>query len=296
MPESPEVQALADELGARLAGRSIRDVDVVEFRVTKTRARPLTSIIGERIVGATRHGKLIDLDLDGSEHLVISLGRHGWARWADGADGADGAEAAEDAADAQADGAEPPPPALVVFDFDDGPALELTDAGSFVSLGCWVVDDPSEVQAIAKLGPDPASPDFTRADFDRAVAGRRKQVKAVLQEQESLAGIGNAYSDEILHTAKISPVVHASTLTGDDLDRLFAATVGVITSAIDARRGIPIGRQKAAKIAAMRVHGRTGEPCPVCGDTIRDFSFASTTAQYCPTDQTGGELLPLKEG
>lgn len=287
MPESPEVQALADELGSRLAGRAIRDVDVIEFRVTKTRARPLTSITGERVVGATRHGKLIDLDLDGSEHLVISLGRHGWARWADDAG---------DAAGAATDGTEPPPPALVVFEFDDGPALELTDAGDFVSLGCWVVDDPSEVPAVAKLGPDPASPDFTRADFDRAFVGRRKQVKAVLQEQESVAGIGNAYSDEILHTAKVSPVVHASTLSADELDRLFTATVGVITSAIEARRGIPIDQQKAAKVAAMRVHGRAGEPCPVCGDTIRDFSFASTTAQYCPTDQTGGELLPLKEG
>lgn len=287
MPESPEVQALADELGARLAGRAIRDVDVIEFRVTKTRARPLTSITGERVVGAARRGKLIDLDLDGSEHLVISLGRHGWARWADDAG---------DAAGAVTDGTEPPPPALVVFEFDDGPALELTDAGDFVSLGCWVVDDPSEVPAIAKLGPDPGSPDFTRADFDRAFVGRRKQVKAVLQEQESLAGIGNAYSDEILHTAKISPVVHASTLSDDELDRLFTATVGVITPAIEARRGIPIDQQKAAKVAAMRVHGRAGEACPVCGDTIRDFSFASTTAQYCPTDQTGGELLPLREG
>lgn len=298
MPESPEVQALADELGAQLAGREVAEVDVVEFRVTKTRARPLESLVGERVAGVTRHGKLVDVALDGGAHLVVSLGRHGWARWAGAQTETDAAGAADPAGAAGAtDPAEPeavPPPALAAIRFDDDRTLELTDAGGFVSLGAWVVDDPREVPAVAKLGPDPADPGFTRADFDRAFAGRRKQVKAVLQEQESLAGIGNAYSDEMLHAAKVSPVVHASTLTTEQLDRLFEATVGTIRSAIEARRGIRLDRQKAAKVAAMRVHGRAGEPCPVCGDTIRDFSFASTTAQYCPTCQTGGELLPLK--
>jgi formamidopyrimidine-DNA glycosylase len=279
MPESPEVQALADELDAQLAGRTIAEVDVVEFRVAKTRARPLESIVGERVAGVARHGKLIDLAIESGAHLVVSLGRHGWARWAE-----------TDAAGT----ADPAETALAAIRFDDDRTLELTDAGNFVSLGAWVVDDPREVPAVAKQGPDPADAGFTRADFDRAMVGRRKQVKAVLQEQESLAGIGNAYSDEILHAARISPVVHASTLSPDELDRLYEATVGVIRSAIDARRGIPIADQKAAKVAAMRVHGRAGEPCPVCGGTIRDFTFASTTAQYCPSCQTGGEILPLK--
>jgi formamidopyrimidine-DNA glycosylase len=178
--------------------------------------------------------------------------------------------------------------------FDDGPPLEFTDAGDFVSLGGWVVDDPTEVPAVAKLGPDPASPGFSRAEFDHAFVGRRKQVKAVLQEQESLAGIGNAYSDEILHTAKISPVVHAATLSGEELDRLFAVTVATIRDAVAGQRGVPIADLKAAKVAAMRVHGKAGEPCPDCGGTIHSFSFASTTAEYCPACQTGGELLPLK--
>lgn len=289
MPESPEVQALADDLDVRLAGREIREVDVLEFRVTKTRARPLESLIGCRFAGVTRRGKLLDATLDGAGHLVVSLGRHGWARY--GGDAASVAGAASDngAADAEA------PPALVVLDFDDGPPLEVTDAGDWVSLGCWVVDDPFEVPAVAKLGPDPADPGFSRADFDAAVVGRRKQLKAVLQEQESISGIGNAYSDEILHAAQLSPVAHAASLADDELDRLFEATVGVISEATAARRGVPIDELKAAKVAAMRVHGRTGEPCPRCGDTIRDFSFASTTAQYSPNCQTGGELLPLRE-
>lgn len=297
MPESPEVQALADELGAQLTGRTVAEVDVVEFRVTKTRARPLETLVGDRVAGVARHGKLIDLAFDGGAHLVVSLGRHGWARWAGAQAEADAAGTAgpadsADPADAVADAA--PPPALAAIRFDDDRTLELTDAGDFVSLGAWVVDHPREVPAVAKLGPDPADPGFTRADFDRAFVGRRKQVKAVLQEQESIAGIGNAYSDEILHAARVSPVVHASTLSTEQLDRLFEATIGTIRSAIEARRGIRLDRQKAAKVAAMRVHGLAGEPCPVCGDTIRDFSFASTTAQYCPTCQTGGELLALK--
>lgn len=283
MPESPEVQALAEDLGVRLAGRRIVDVDVLEFRVAKTRANPPSSLIGQQVQGVTRHGKHVDFSVGEARHLVVSLGRHGWARYS-GSDGDGSQEALADDA----------PPALVTFRFDEGDALEFTDAGDWISLGCWVVDDPAEVPAVAKLGPDPADPGFSRADFDRALVGRRKQVKAVLQEQESIAGIGNAYSDEILHTAKISPVAHAATLSPDDLDRLFETTVGIIGAAIDADRGIPISGLKAAKVAAMRVHGRAGESCPVCGDTIRDFSFASTTAQYCPTCQTGGEVLPLK--
>ena len=280
MPESPEVQALADALGVRFGGHEIRDVDVIEFRTTKTRTRPPATLAGERVAGVTRHGKHLDLAVGATQHLVVSLGRHGWARVRE----VDGAELPDDA-----------PPALVAMTFDDGGVLEFTDAGGWVSIGLSVVDDPADVPAISKLGPDPADPGFSRADFDHAVVGRRKQVKAVLQEQESLAGIGNAYSDEILHTARVSPIVHASALTDDELDRLFAATTSVIVDAMGARRGIPIDELKAAKVAAMRVHGRAGEACPVCGDTIRDFSFASTTAQYCPTDQTHGELLPLRE-
>ncbi|WP_353813493.1 DNA-formamidopyrimidine glycosylase family protein [Agromyces sp. SYSU T00266] len=292
MPESPEVQALVDELESTLRGRTVAAVDVVEFRVTKTRSRPLTTLVGERVLAVTRHGKLFAVDFDGSELLVVSLGRHGWARWAADEDGDAAAAPGPEGATA-----EPPPPALVSFEFDGDVALELTDAGGWVSLGCWVVDEANEVAAVAKHGPDPADPAFTRAEFDRAVAGRRKQLKAILQEQESLAGIGNAYSDEILFAARLSPVAHASTLADDELERLFEATTRTIRDAIEARRGIPIDRLKAAKVEAMQVHGRTGEPCPGgCGGEIRDFTFASTTAQYCPECQTGGEILPLKEG
>lgn len=275
MPESPEDEALTRFLADAGAGREIQGADVLEFRAIKTRAAPPESLVGRTITGAERHGKHVELHLDGKS-LVVSLGRHGWMRWLD-------ADAPEPDADQ--------PPALAAFGLSGGTTLQATDAGSWVSLGLYVVDDAREVPAIAKLGPDPADPAFTRAEFDAAMGGRRKQVKAILQEQESLAGIGNAYSDEILHLARVSPVLHAAALDGDAAERLFEATVTTVRGAIDAQRGIPIDQLKARKVASMRVHGRAGETCPVCGDTIRDFAFASTTAQYCPTCQTGGAVL-----
>lgn len=277
MPESPEVQALVEFLRQRASGRAISDVDVLEFRTIKTRESPPSALVGRRFTGAERHGKHIALAVDDDTHLVVSLGRYGWVRWRAGAD----------------EGALPEgaPPALAAFGLDSGETMEVTDAGTWVSLGLFVVDDAIAVPAIAKLGPDPADAAFSQSDLDVALGGRRKQVKAILQEQESIAGIGNAYSDEILHRAKVSPVVHAAALDDDARSRLYDATVETVRGAIAARRGIPIDQLKAAKIAAMRVHGRTGEACPVCGDTVRDFAFASTTAQYCPTCQTGGALL-----
>ncbi|MFB7893905.1 DNA-formamidopyrimidine glycosylase family protein [Microbacterium sp. NPDC056044] len=279
MPESPEVEALARFLAEEAAGREVREVDVLEFRTVKTRAMPPAGIAGHTITGARRHGKHVELVLDDAS-LVVSLGRHGWMRWVDGDAEAAALELPSDA-----------PPALATFELSGDRGLQVTDAGSWVSLGLFVVRDAQEVPAIAKLGPDPADDAFTRDQFDAALGGRRKQIKAILQEQESLAGIGNAYSDEILHLAKVSPVSHAAALDAAAADRLFDATLTIVRGAIDARLGVPIDQLKAHKVAAMRVHGRTGESCPVCGDTIRDLTFSSTTAQYCPTCQNGG--VPL---
>ncbi len=275
MPESPEVEALAAFLRLRATGHGIRDVDVVEFRALKTRAASPASLVGRGVTGAARHGKHLELMLEEGS-LVISLGRNGWVRWR------------------EPGAADPPPgdpPALATVRFDDGSTMEVTDAGTWVSVGLWIVDDPRDVPAIAKLGPDPADPAFGRAAFDAALGGRRKQVKAILQEQESLAGIGNAYSDEILHLARVSPVDHAAALEDSVRGRLFDATVETVRVAVEARRGIPIDRLKEAKVAAMRVHGRGGEACPRCGDTVCDVTFSGASAQYCPTCQTRGIRL-----
>ena len=276
MPESPEVQSLAEFLDDRVRGRTVIEVDILEFRTVKTRQSPPSTLVGRAFGGAERYGKHVALAVDDDTRLVVSLGRHGWVRWRD------------PASDEQPSDA---PPALAEVALDDGSVMQVTDAGTWVSLGLFVVDDPLAVPAIAKLGPDPADASYSQNDFEVALGGRRKQVKAILQEQESIAGIGNAYSDEILHRAKVSPVVHAAALDDDARSRLYTATIETVRGAIDARRGIPIDLLKAAKVASMRVHGRAGEACPVCGDTVRDFSFASASAQYCPTCQTGGAVL-----
>ena len=113
----------------------------------------------------------------------------------------------------------------------------------------------------------------------------------MLTDQEVLAGIGNAYSDEILHTARLSPFATAGTLRPEQLDRLYSAMVSVLTSAVSRSVGAEAARLKGEKRTGLRVHARTGLPCPVCGDTVAEVSFADRSFQYCPTCQTGGKLL-----
>jgi formamidopyrimidine-DNA glycosylase len=278
MPESPEVDALGGFLRAHLIDRRIAAIDLDEFRALKTRARPLRELHGRTVSGVRRFGKHLALDTNGPT-LLVSFGRAGWARW--------GGDATEPEP-ADPDG----PPVIARIAFEDGAELAVTDAGEWLSLGLHVVDDPAEVSSVAKLGPDPAADDFTREQLDGIVAGRRKQLKALLQEQESLAGIGNAYSDEILYAARLSPVAHASTLDEDERARLYAAIREVLGGAFAARRGVPPSELKAAKVAAMAVHGRTGEQCPEGDDVVRDVPGSKGAAQYCAACQTGGVPLP----
>ena len=275
MPESPEVQAFTDLLYERALGRVLAEVDVVDYRALKTREPAPAVLVGRTVGSVMRSGKYVDVDA-APWHLVISFGRHGWATWRD----APGVAPNPDE-----------PPVVARIRFDDEAGFDLTDAGQYRSAALFVVAEPSDVPGIEKLGPDPADPTYTRGDFERAVDGRHKQIKALLQEQESFAGVGNAYSDEILHRARISPVVHAADLDDDERDRLYAATREVILTAIDDRRGIPLDELKAAKVASMRVHGRSGQECPVCGATVLGVGKADSTSQYCPACQTGGATL-----
>jgi len=267
MPEAPEVEALTLFLRERLTGQVVTAVDLVEGRALKTRARPLSELVGRAVTSVTRHGKHVDLDLDGV-HLGIGFGRAGWATWTD-------------------TGGELPPsaaPEIARLVFADG-IMGITDAGDWLSVQLHVVDEPDEVPAVAKLGPDALDPRFSREMLAAALRGRRKQLKALLQEQETLAGIGNAYSDETLFAARLSPVAHAAALSEDDVARLHTALRDVLDTAVHARRGVPIAEQKAAKVAFMQVHGRTGEPCPGCGGAIEDIPGTKGGGQYCPSCQ-----------
>jgi formamidopyrimidine-DNA glycosylase len=133
--------------------------------------------------------------------------------------------------------------------------------------------------------------DFTIEQFAEILDGRRTRIKGLLRDQSVLAGIGNAYSDEILHAARMSPYKIAATLDAAEIDRLFAALRGTLGEALAEASGKPAAELKDAKRRHLRVHGRTGQACPVCGDTIRQVEFHDSTFQYCPTCQTGGTPL-----
>ncbi|MBO0979287.1 DNA-formamidopyrimidine glycosylase family protein [Microbacterium sp. SD291] len=268
MPESPEVQALVEFLDERIEGRLIAELDIAEFRVVKTRDRPPASLVGARIARMRRFGKHLGFDTTAG-WLMIGFGRNGWIRW-------------------RAPGAAPgdePAPEVARIVLDDGAVMQVVDTGDFLAVTASVVDAPTDVAGVAALGPDPLSPDYSRDDFERALGARRKQIKALLQEQASLAGIGNAYSDEILHRARLPHAVHAAALDAVDRSRLFDAVVEVLRCAVADRRGLPPGRLKQAKVEAMAVHGRGGEACPVCGTTIVDHTSGGASAQLCPRCQ-----------
>jgi formamidopyrimidine-DNA glycosylase len=276
VPELPEVEALTAFLRDRAVGHVVTDIELGSISVLKTYDPPTTSLRGLEVTGAVRHGKFIDLDVDGL-HLVFHLARAGWLRWYE----------------------EVPPrplrpgkaPQALRVRLDDGSGFDLTEAGTRKGLAVYVVRSPSDVPGIATLGPDPMAPAFDRVAFGALLAGSRQQIKGLLRDQSVLAGVGNAYSDEVLHAARLSPFSVAGKLPEEDVDRLYAALHDVLAGAVAAAAGRPAKELKDAKRAGMRVHGRTGEACPVCGDVVREVSFADRSLQYCATCQTGGKPL-----
>ncbi|MEK0097918.1 DNA-formamidopyrimidine glycosylase family protein [Streptomyces sp. A475] len=276
MPELPEVEALTDFLTEHLVGHEIVRVLPVAVSVLKTYDPPPAALEGRTVTGVTRHGKFLDLDADGL-HLVTHLARAGWLHWKD----------------RLPDGLPRPgkgPLALRVA-LEDGEGFDLTEAGTQKSLAVYVVHDPAEVPGIARLGPDPLADGFDETRLAALLNGERRQIKGALRDQSLIAGIGNAYSDEILHAAKMSPFKLASSLTADDVSVLYKALRDTLTEAVERSRGVATGRLKAEKKSGLRVHGRAGEKCPVCGDTIREVSFHDSSLQYCATCQTGGKPL-----
>jgi len=278
VPELPEVEALAHDLRARLAERAIVRVDIAAFSALKTFDPPLSAVEGTFVEDVTRHGKFLDISTGGL-HLILHLARAGWVRWRDEVPKL------------------PPKPsnksplaARVVLDNDSG--LDITEAGTKKSLALYVVRRPSDVEGIARLGPDPLSDDFTPEVLGEILddAGRA-QIKGVLRHQGTIAGIGNAYSDEILHAAKMSPFKPASSMTAEERRFLYDQIRSTLGDAVRRSEGLAASELKGEKKSNLAVHGRTGQKCPVCGDIVREVSFADSSLQYCPTCQTGGKPL-----
>ena len=276
MPELPEVQGLVDFLGERMAGLAVESLELASFSVLKTFDPPPQALAGAPVDGVTRHGKWIDIDCDGI-HLVLHLARAGWIRWSE-----------ELPRTVLRPGKSP---IALRVRLVDGSGFDVTEAGTKKSLAAYLVRDVQAVPGIASLGPDPLADDFTREAFGELLAGRSAQIKGVLRDQSVIAGVGNAYSDEVLHVAQLSPFAKASTLTDEQVDTLYQALRSTLTDAVAAASGKPAKELKDAKRAGMRVHGRTGEACPVCGDVVREVSFADRSLQYCATCQTGGKPL-----
>jgi formamidopyrimidine-DNA glycosylase len=286
MPELPEVESLTQFLAEHLSGREVERVHPVSVAALKTYDPPLTALVGRTFAGATRHGKFLDLVVAPASsgaaegqtlHLVVHLARAGWVRWYDALP------------------TTPPRPgkgplALRVA-LDGGSGFDITEAGTQKHLAVYLVRDPHDVPGIARLGPDPLSPDVTEERFAELVRSERRQIKGVLRDQAVLAGIGNAYSDEILHAARMSPFKPAANLSDEEIARLYQAMATTLADAVERAHGLALRDLKAEKKSGLRVHGRTGEPCPVCGDTIREVSFSDSSLQYCPTCQTGGKPL-----
>jgi len=276
MPEMPEVQGLVDFLDGRTRGLEVAKVAVAAIAALKTFDPPVHALQGAVIGGVSRHGKFVDVAA-GDLHLVFHLAKAGWLRWYD---------------------AVPTTlikpgrtPIAIRVTLSDGSGFDLTEAGTKKSLAVYVVRDPADVPGIARLGPDPLDPAFTRDAFAALLAGSRSRIKGVLRDQSVIAGVGNAYSDEILHAARMSPYATAGTLDDGELDRLYTAMIETLEDAVATASGKPPADLKDAKRRGMRVHGRRGQACPVCGDEVRSVFFADNSLEYCPTCQTGGRLL-----
>jgi formamidopyrimidine-DNA glycosylase len=275
VPELPEVEALAAYLRERAVGHRVERVEVSAISALKTYDPPVTALAGREFTAAGRHGKFLDMAFGPELHLVVHLARAGWLHYRD----------------TLGTGLLKPGkgPISLRVRLDDDSGFDLTEAGTKRSLAAYLVTDPGQVPGVARLGPDALAAD--PATFAERIRGRRGQVKGVLTDQEVLAGVGNAYSDEILHAARLSPFAISDRLTDEQMTRLYEATQQMLRDAVERSVGQKAATLKSEKRSGLRVHARTGLPCPVCGDTVREVSFADKSMQYCPGCQTGGKPL-----
>lgn len=276
MPELPEVEALARFLGDKTAGRTVDRVEVGSLSALKTFDPPVDALAGRSVTGTDRRGKFLIFEVD-DLFLVLHLARAGWIRWSDTIP--------------QTRVRPGKGPLALRLRLDDGSGFDATEAGTEKRLAVYVARQLDDVEGIARLGPDPLDADFDAGALREVLRRRGGQLKAALTDQSAIAGVGNAYSDDVLHAARLSPFKSADKLDHEEYERLHSALVSVLSGAVERSAGLPAAGLKSEKRAGMRVHGRAGEDCPVCGDRVREVSFSSRSLQYCPTCQTGGRPL-----
>jgi formamidopyrimidine-DNA glycosylase len=276
MPELPEVEALVRFLDGRCRDRRIERMEIAAVSALKTYTPPIELLVGSTITEVTRRGKYLGFRL-GNNWLVLHLARGGWVQWRERTPAARARPGRG--------------PLALRVGLSGGSGFDVTEQGTEKRLAIWVVEELAQVEGLARLGPDPLAPSFSVATLSGLLDGRTGNIKTVLTDQSVIAGVGNAYSDEALHAAKLSPFKSAAKLESEEVAALHDALVGVLGQAVERSLGLPAEGLKAEKRSGMAVHGRTGQPCPVCGDTVRQVSFATKSLQYCPTCQTGGKPL-----
>ena len=276
MPELPEVEALRVFLAEHCVGKKVERVELHSLSALKTFDPPLDALVGRPMTAVERRGKFLCPEFDGL-WLALHLSRSGWVRWR-----------------VDIRRLKPGPkkgPLAMRARLDDGSGFDVTEAAKEKRLSIHVVRDLMDVPGIAKLGPDPLDEGFGVEQLRAALAAAGGQLKSALTDQSAIAGVGNAYSDEILHAAKLSPFKSATKLTDDELELLHRSLREVMADALERSAGMPAADLKSEKRSGMKVHGRPGEECPVCGDKVRSVNYSSSNFQYCPTCQTGGKVL-----
>lgn len=273
MPELPDISVYISALEARVSGRTLTNVRLANPFLLRTFEPPLESVFGRRVVSLRRIGKRIAIGFEGDVWLVLHLMIAGRLHWHES-----GAKI-------------PPKRGLAAFDFENG-TLTLTEAGSKRRAALYVVAGEAGLEKL-----DPGGLDVMTASFDafeKSLTLRNHTLKRALTDPHLFSGIGNAYSDEILHRARLSPVALTQKLSSDEVNRLFAAvreTLADWTERLRAEYGDKFPEDVTAFRKDMAVHGRFGEPCPDCGAPVQRIRYADNETNYCARCQTGGKIL-----
>jgi formamidopyrimidine-DNA glycosylase len=275
MPEAPEMRALAAYFGNHYVGTPLRSLRIASLSALKTYSPSPDDLVDGQLTKATARAKYLQLWF-GDVVVVVHLSRGGWIKEL-----------------VNAPKVVPKPgrgPLAARIEWADNRFVDITEAGTEKRLAIWVTRDPNEVAQIATLGPEADQVGLQQLG-ELLVAAGRSPIKNVVRDQTVIAGIGNAWSDEILHRAKLSPFQPASTMSDTQIELLHRSIAVVLRDAQERLAELPLSQMKDSKRTAMAVHARDGQPCPVCNDVVRSVSFATRSLQYCATCQTGGKVL-----
>ena len=270
MPELPDVTVYIEHLERLLKGNRLTDVRLFNPFLLRTAVPPISAALGKRVVDLSRLGKRIVISLEGDLHLVLHLMIAGRLHWPGKNKGKKGGNT------------------LALFEFDNG-TLSLTEAGTKRRASLHLLQGEPALRAM-----DPGGIEIFEVDSEEFRSRLKREnhtLKRSLTDPRLFAGIGNAYSDEILHRAKLSPVALTDNLSDEEIQRLYTATRSVLAEWTQKLRTEGFPEKVTAFREGMAVHGRYGKPCPVCGAPVQRIVYAENETNYCARCQTGGRIL-----